>query len=99
MITRRELEDAIFDIEDAPVNYSNCEKLATLYTIYDHAFDNRGAELISETVIGDYGDSDFLQSIRGKYADDVWQVVDELISTLQIVNPRLYDAFMRKVAY
>ena len=98
MLTKQELEDAIYDIEDAPSNYSNCEKLAMLYTIYDHLYEGGYAELSAETVIGDYGDSEFLKAVRNRPAYDVWLVIDELVTTLEVVNPRLYDAFMRKVA-
>lgn len=47
--------------------------------------------------VGDYGDSDFLQAVKGMNAVDAWAVMDELMETLQAVNPRLYSGVMRRI--
>ncbi|MDE6789346.1 MAG: hypothetical protein K2J47_08520 [Ruminococcus sp.] len=98
MLTKRELTDAIRECEDSPSSYQNCQRLATFYTIYDHMFPpERQSEVRAEKVIEDYGKSDFLLSIGRKNAEKVWNVIDELMSTLQAVNPKLYDGVMRKI--
>ena len=38
MITKRELDGAIAECENAPASYQICEKLATFYTIREHAY-------------------------------------------------------------
>lgn len=50
-----------------------------------------------ENIVGDYGNSDFLQAIKNKNPADVWAVVDELMDTLMMVNRRVYDGVMRKI--
>lgn len=98
MLTQREIIDAIRECEDSPASYQNCQLLASLYIIYDHMFPpERQSEIKTETVIEDYGKSDFLLSIGRKNAEKVWNVMDELMSTLQAVNPKLYDGVLRKI--
>ena len=47
--------------------------------------------------LGLYGESDFLRAVAGIPASDAWAVMDELMDTLQVVNPRTYDSVMRKL--
>lgn len=100
MLSQRELENAIRECEQGNGSYQNCEKLATLYTLYDHLFAEPEPRAVrpDEVVIGDYGMSDFLSMIQGKKAEDVWAVMDELMSALQVTNPRLYNGVLRKIA-
>lgn len=44
-----------------------------------------------------YGDSDFLRTVAGVPAADAWMVMDELMETLHVVNPRAYDGVIRKL--
>ena len=50
-----------------------------------------------QSEIDTYGDSDFLRSISGKDPQKVWDIMDELMDTLKIVNQRTYDGVMRKI--
>lgn len=47
--------------------------------------------------IGNYGDSDFLQAVTSKAPADVWPILDDLMSSLQVMNPRTYSAVMLKI--
>ena len=48
--------------------------------------------------IVDYiSDSDFAQAIHGRSSAAAWALMDELMDTIAIVNPRLYDSVMRKL--
>lgn len=47
--------------------------------------------------VGEYGDSDFLQAVRGKDPAAMWAVMDELMDTMKIVNERVYNGVMRKI--
>ena len=107
MVTRQELDEAIRECEAAPASYAVCQKLATLYTVRDYLYgtgETRSAsgadmpEIRRETVIGDYGDSEFLRVVAGRDADMVWAVLDELMEdTLRVIHPRLYDGVMRRL--
>ena len=50
-----------------------------------------------ETIIDYYGDTDFAMAIDGKMAAAIWPVMDELMSTLRVVEPQLYTDVMREL--
>ncbi len=98
MLTKRELVNAIRECEEAPVSYQNCQRLATFYLIYDHMFPpERQSAVRTETFIDTYGQSDFLLSVSGKSSEKVWNIMNELMSTLQAVNPKLYEGVLQEI--
>jgi hypothetical protein len=46
---------------------------------------------------GEYGESEFLRTVAGADEETAWLIMDELMSTLQLVNSRAYDSVMRKI--
>lgn len=98
MLSKREIEQAIGELETAASTYQNCEKLASLYVVYDHMYGKVKSEFQAETEVVDHGMSDFLQMIRGMKAEAAWMIMDELMSAVQVTNPRLYESVMRKIA-
>lgn len=50
----------------------------------------------AETIHYDSG-TDFSQVIDGRDPADIWPIIDELMSTVQVLMPRLYDGVMRKL--
>ena len=50
-----------------------------------------------EDSLGEYGDSDFLITIAGKAPASAWKIIDELMDTLKIIQPRIYDTVMRRM--
>ena len=42
-------------------------------------------------------ESDFARAAAGKVQAQAWRVVGELMDTLHIVNPRLYESVLRKM--
>jgi len=52
---------------------------------------------IVETVIGEHGDSEFLQLIAHRDADHVWAVIDEAMETLRATEPRFYAGILRRI--
>lgn len=100
MITRRDLDEAIEELEAKNPSMEGCIRLAALYTVRAHLFDDGdsyGATPPVEEVIGTHGDSEFLQMISGKNADSVWSVIDETMATLKLMEPRLYAGVLRKI--
>ena len=110
MFTKAELIDAINELEEGKHSSQNCEKLAAIYTVLDHLYPEepkqeytleRGYSGESKEekaeIISDYGDTEFLSAISGKNAENVWLLMDELMTTLMVVNPRLYESVMRKI--
>lgn len=51
-----------------------------------------------ETTIDYQSDTEFGRMIEGRPAKEIWPVVDELVSeAVHTINPRLYEAFIRKI--
>lgn len=48
-------------------------------------------------VVGSYGESDFLKAMSGKDEREAWELMDELMQTLAVLNPRLRDSVMRQL--
>jgi len=71
-----------------------------LPVVADHAISYSHAAAPAEpadTHIDYDSGTDFSRAIDGRDPADIWPIVDELVSTLQVIQPRLYDAFMRKL--
>ena len=105
MYNKDELLHAIYEINEGKHTIQNCERLAAIYTVMDHLYPtgtlegvSRDREPVAENQkIGSYGESDFLRAIKGKDQYKMWQLMDELMQTLLVINPRLYDSVMRKI--
>lgn len=96
MLTQREVLNAIAECEKNTRDYADCQKLATFYTILDH-MTAVPTQTVTENVVGEYGDSEFLQAVAGLDCSAVWSVIDELASTVKVLNPPLYAGVMRKI--
>lgn len=98
MLSKRELVDAINELEESPRSYQDCAKLATFYSLYDHLYPEvmQGYSGQAE-IVGGYGDSEFLRAIADKDAAFAWGLMDELMSAVKVLNPRLYDSVLRKL--
>ena len=101
MFSKGELLDAIDELEMSPATYQNAEKLATFYLLYDHLYVQKEPvnriETTKEVTIYRYGDSEFLQAINGHRAEDVWLLIDELMSTIKVMQPKLYQAVIERL--
>lgn len=108
MLDRKEIDIEIARLEYGESSYPAYAKLANLYTIrdrmdrqerapYEAAYSAAPAAAEESSVVGDYGDSDFLRTVYGKDQADAWAVMDDLMDTLHTVNPRVYEGVMRKI--
>ena len=114
MITEQDLQEAIAECEGQRNPTANtCIKLAAFYTIKQHLFpDEKPAYSFAPAPINaksedtekpsdlvNYkSDSEFAQAVYGLPNDVAWSIMDELMSTLAVINPKLYNSIMRKVA-
>lgn len=100
MITEKELHEAIAECNGVRnPNASTCMKLASYYTILDH-IEEKPAYSYSpppDTVSID-SSSEFARLIDGRPQGEIWPVIDELMDTVQILNPRLYAGVLRRLA-
>lgn len=110
MIREEDLREAIAEMQgQKSPNAQTCIKLAAYYIIQDHLQD-KGAERETRPVeyepysmsgsdpgITYEGESEFAQLIHGKNEEAVMGVMDELMSTLHVMHPRLYDGVINKI--
>lgn len=108
MLDPKEIDLEIARLEYGESSYPAYAKLANLYTIknqmerggeprYEQSYSAAPAPVEYAEVTGLYGDSDFLRAIEGKEPADMWAIMDDLMDTLQVANPRVYNGVMRKI--
>lgn len=105
LIKENDLIEAIAECQgERNPNANTCIKLAAYYTILREM--RPDAERLPEQEYSyeappetEYeSGTDFGQIIAGKDLHEVMAVVDEIMETLRVFSPRLYDAAMRKLA-
>ena len=94
MPTKDELLNAIEEVAKQPDIYAKCQKLATFYILLNSLYPEEDFKngistqfLITNT---EFGNSEFLQKIKGHDINKVLSVLDELMEALKALNPRLY---------
>ena len=103
MISIEQINGEIAVLEEQVPTHVIMQKLAALYIVRDHmgiAPAESGAPAVSVVqmeTMPKYGESEFLQMIAGKPIADVMPALDELMATVQVLNPRLYDSVIRKL--
>lgn len=110
MITEQDLQEAIAECKgQRNPNSSTCIKLAAFLTIQKELFGHTEPSEVPpspqytyaapvENTIEIDSDTEFAKMVRGKHAEDVWPVMDELMTTLNAVYPRLYDSVIRQLS-
>ena len=93
MISAEELDRAILEHESKDTTYANCERLAWLYIVRDHIGGKSGKALPAVS-----GESAFLQAAASADPALVWDILDELMGTLAVLQPRMYQAVLRRLA-
>ena len=111
MITEHDLMEAIAECQgERNPNANTCIKLAAFYTIKnelygkpeqleraDYAQSYSYAPEPVDTHITYTSDTEFSEAIHGRRQEDVWPIMDELMSTIQVLMPRLYNGVMRRL--
>ena len=107
LLDRKEIDIEIARLEYGESSYPAYAKLADLYTIrnqmqkqesetrsYESAYSSAPAD---PALVEAYGDSDFIAVISGLNQADVWEVMDDLMDTLRVTNPRVYNGIIRRL--
>ena len=108
MLDPKEIDLEIARLEYGESSYPAYAKLATLYTIKNqmNQSETKPQEPIQTYSLaaapepaytGRYGDSEFLREIEGRDQEEVFRIMDDLMDTLQVANPRVYNGVMRKI--
>ena len=108
MITEHDLKTAIAECQGVRNPSANtCIKLAAFYTIYDHLYGDKDPDIQPETEKYSYettvpeilySNSEFSGAVEIKGIDRVFPILDELMLTLQVINPKLYDSVMIRIS-
>ena len=94
MITKRDLLDAINKCQGQKnPNANTCIKLAAYYTILDHTpEDESDYSYASEPL------SEFMKLVNSKNSNEVMRIMDDLMESLEIANPKLYYSTMERLS-
>lgn len=109
MLDIREIEYWISRYEQEANKLDHCVTWAALYFIRDKMLGTQHSEpqiaaysqatgpiAISET-LDRYGDSDFLRAVEGKDPADALGLMDSLMDSLRMTNPRIYESYLRRM--
>lgn len=108
LITEHDLQEAIAECQgQRNPNANTCIKLAAFLTLQKEMF-GKGNVVLPEPpgysfaqapdgTVGLYGESDFLRAIESKDVRSIFLIMDELMDTMQVLQPRIYDSVMRKI--
>lgn len=95
MITEKELDEAIRQYENADdPTAQTCITLAAFYAVRDHLFPQ-------DALYDDYiysSDSDFGQMVGKRDIEAVLSLMDELMETLRVLQPPLYESVMQRLS-
>lgn len=110
MLNKQEIEEYIAELENQKSHsFKDCYLLSSLYSIRDHAFGDTPESLyvrypktsevpiLPQEPLETYGDSEFLIAVSGKIPASAWCIIDDLMDTLRVTNPRVYESVMRRI--
>lgn len=98
MIDEREVALWIKRLETEESSWSNYGKLATLYTIQNQNREPvRESRMVEAYSAAPAPDSEFLRAVSNVDPARAWEVMDELMDSLKVVNARVYNSVMRKL--
>lgn len=98
MIDDREVALWIKRLETEESSWANYEKLAALYTIQNQNREPvRESRMIDAYSAAPAHDSEFLRAVSNVDPARAWEVMDELMDSLKVVNERVYNSVMRKL--
>lgn len=104
MITEKDLESAIAECQGRKnPDAKTCIMLAAFYTIKNEMFGEGKKDGYSfapapvrDTIQID-SESEFARAVNGRDQKDIMPVIDDLMLTIEIVQPRLYRAVMQRL--
>lgn len=104
MITKKDLEAAIAECQGKRnPDSKTCIMLAAFYTIRREMFGDDLPEYSFapapiRNMIEIDSDSEFARAVNGREQNEILPIINELMETLNIIQPRLYNAVMDKLA-
>lgn len=109
MIREKDLDESIARYQgEVEPSIETCRKLAACFIVKRELFGKPeqftgsddysfAAEPSEETIIDYDSGTDFSAAINGRNPADVWPIIDEMMTTVQALMPRLYESVMRRL--
>lgn len=105
MILEQDLREAIAECQGKRNPDANtCIKLAAYFTILENMYPEQKTEpafyqMASgiNPVIEYESGTEFSRAVNGRNPSEIMPVIDELMTTLQVLHPRLYDGVLNKL--
>lgn len=94
MLDLNEIQKDIIDLKRMDTSYAAIERLAWLVTVRDELLRDKKGEMNPLEL---QGDSEFLKAVSGKDTKAVWDIMDDLMDTLKVANPRAYQSIMNRI--
>lgn len=91
----REIEE----LEEAETNWSNIERLALLYTVYDHLTDT-GTPIFAQSVVDimpNCGIGEFEEACSGKEILPLIDILSEHMQVAKALYPKEYQAVIERI--
>ena len=101
MISIEQIGGEIAQLEEEKPTHATMQKLSALYIVRDHMILGNEDEPQTVMVTGKVpmiSESEFSKQIYDRDVKKVLPVLDELMETLRLIQPRLYNAVMVKLA-
>lgn len=97
MVSLETIEREIDELENRrDTTYRLCERLAWLYICRDHLRPDPNDNYTRSQTFNAKG-SEFLEESSGVPITDLMQVLDEHMNALRVVQPKEYEAVMRRI--
>ena len=95
------INGTIAEWEAKELTFVVVERLAWLYIVRDHALikakDEEGEDIVIMPSVAISSGSEFMEACEKADNVKVWSIMDELMNTIKIMQPRLYDATIAKL--
>lgn len=96
MLNLEEINNEIAMLEsEGNTTYAVIQKLAPLYIVRNNLIDSSARVITKKTP--DQSNTPFMQAVSKCETSRVMEIFDELMSTIQFINPKLYEAVMQKI--
>lgn len=99
MVTENELNAAIDELMETKPTLAVCERLFVLMGLREQLYGKQGGveSKAANTPKTSASGSEFIQLISERDFSEVVPILDDLMNAVKVLQPRLYDAAMRKL--
>lgn len=100
MITEKDLQAAIAECKGTRNPTANtCIRLAAYYTILQNMYgieDTTPQYSMASRGVNIDSENELLRELQGKDETAVWSLIEDFINTVAVIEPRLYNAMLKK---